>query len=60
MLAKSIGAAVGLAVFATYFAVTGAQPVITTLVGVALAGAAGLAVWKLAERHLPDLWDDKK
>jgi peptidoglycan/LPS O-acetylase OafA/YrhL len=54
MLSKTIGTAAGIAVFAMYFAVIGAQPVITTLVGVALAVGGGLLVWKLVERYVED------
>lgn len=52
MLARVIGALVGLAVFLTYFSLIGTTPVWEVFVGVALTLAAGIWVWRVAARWL--------
>ncbi len=51
MLARAAGVVAGLAVFAVYFALVGASPVLETLFGVAVALIAGVLAWRLVDRY---------
>ena len=50
MLAKAAGIIAGLAIFVVYFAIIGANPVLTTLLGVLLALIGGLLAWWFLDR----------
>lgn len=53
MLAKFVALVVGIGVFTVYFAIVGANPVLETLLGVALGLIGGAVAWWLVDRRAP-------
>ena len=51
MLARTAGIIAGLVVFTVYFAIVGANPVLETLFGAALALSGGGLAWRLVGRR---------
>lgn len=59
MLARFVGIVAGIAVFTVYFAIVGANPVLETLFGVALALISGGLAWLFLDKR-SRTQDDKR